>query len=132
MKISSKGRLAVRTMVDIATSSKEYVSVSEIADRLDISVKYLERVISGLIKAGLLESLKGSLGGYKLTKKPKDYNIAEILSTTGDLPELVPCQKSACPQKDKCTTIGCWDNLTKIIYDYLNKVSLLDIINKKY
>lgn len=134
MKISSKGRYAVRVMVDIATSNKEYISLSEIAERQNISVKYLERIVSALTKAKLLESLKGSLGGYKLTKNPKDYNVAEILSITGDLPELAPCQKSKtqCPNKKECATIGCWENLTKIIYDYLNNVSLLDLVNKTY
>ena len=134
MKISSKGRYAVRVMVDIATSNKEYVSLSEIAERQNISVKYLERIVSALTKAKLLESLKGSLGGYKLTKNPKDYNIAEILDVTGDLPELAPCQKQQieCPNKAKCSTISCWETLNKIIYDYLNRVSLQDLINKTF
>ncbi|MBQ8615383.1 MAG: Rrf2 family transcriptional regulator, partial [Clostridia bacterium] len=129
-----KGRYAVRVMVDIATSNKEYVSLSEIADRQSISVKYLERIVSKLTKAELLDSLKGSLGGYKLTKQPKDYSIAQILSVTGDLPELAPCQKlkAQCPNKKDCSTIGCWENLTKIIYDYLNSISLQDLINKTF
>lgn len=134
MKISSKGRYAVRVMIDIATSKKEYVSLSEIAERQNISVKYLEKIVSGLIKAKLLKSLMGPLGGYKLTKNPKDYSITEILAVTGDLPELAPCQKqqTECPNKDKCSTIGCWETLNKIIYDYLNKVSLQDLINKVF
>ena len=134
MKISSKGRYALRAMVDIATSNKEYVSLSEIAERQNISIKYLEKIVSGLTKANLLESLIGSLGGYKLTKAPKDYSVAEILSTTGDLPELAPCQKQKiqCPNKNQCSTIGCWEALTKIIFDYLNKITLLDVINKTY
>ena len=134
MKISSKGRYAVRVMVDIATSNKEYVSVSEIADRQNMSVKYLERIISQLTKANLLESLMGSLGGYKLTKKPSELCIAQILSVTGDMPELAPCQKSQnqCPNKNECTTVGCWDTLAKIIYDYLSNVSLQDLIDKTY
>lgn len=134
MKISSKGRYAVRVMMNIATSNKEYVSLSEIAERQNISVKYLEKIVSGLIKAKLLESLMGSLGGYKLTKHPKEYNIAEILAVTGDLPELAPCQKhqNECPNKDKCFTAGCWETLNKIIYDYLYKVTLQDLINKTF
>lgn len=134
MKISSRGRYAVRVMVDIATANKEYISLSEIAERQKISVKYLERIVAILTKARLLESLKGSLGGYKLAKKPENYSVAEILSITGDLPELAPCQKSkiSCTKKKDCSTIGCWETLTTIIYDYLNKVSLLDLINKTY
>lgn len=134
MKISSKGRYAVRVMVYIAKSDKEYVSISEIAEKQNISVKYLERIVSGLTKAKLLTSLMGSLGGYKLTKQPKDCTIAEILAVTGDLPELAPCQKEStpCPSKNTCSTIGCWETLAKIIYDYLTNVSLLDLINKSY
>lgn len=134
MKISSKGRYAVKVLVDIATSNKEYVSLSEIAERQNLSIKYLERIVSNLVKAHLLDSLKGSLGGYKLTKSPQEYTIAEILSVTGDLPELAPCQKSSqgCPNQKDCTTIGCWEVLTSIIYKYLNNVSLLDLINNTY
>lgn len=134
MKISSKGRYAVRVLVDIATSDKQYVSLSEIADRQGISVKYLERIMSMLTKSKLLDSQMGSLGGYKLSKDAGNIKISDILSVTGDLPELAPCQKAStpCPNKTECTTIGCWENLTKIIHDYLSNVSLLDIINKKY
>ena len=134
MKISSKGRYAVRVMVDIAVSNKEYVSLSEISQRQGISIKYLEQIIAKLTKAKLLDSLRGSLGGYKLTKKPSEYSIAEILAVTNDLPEFVPCLKSnqKCPRKDSCATIGCWETLTNIIYDYLDKVTLQDLINKSY
>lgn len=132
MKISSKGRYAVRVMVDIASTDKDFVSLSEIAERQHITIKYLEQIISRLLKAGLLESMRGSQGGYRLAKKPNEYTIAEILSTTNDLPALAPCQTSdtPCPLKDKCTTVGCWDELTKLIYDYLNSVTLQDLINK--
>ena len=71
MKISSKGRYAVRVMADIATQNKEYVSLSEIAERQNISVKYLEKIVSLLSKSGLLTSMMGSLGGYRLSKDRK-------------------------------------------------------------
>lgn len=134
MKISSRGRYAVRLMVEIATSNKEYVSISEISEKQNISIKYLEQIISKLVKSNLLESLRGAQGGYKLLKLPKEYTIASILKVTGDMPEIVPCLNSErpCPQKQNCSTVGCWETLTKIIYDYLNKVTLQDLIDKTY
>lgn len=134
MKISSKGRYAVRIMADIASCDKEVVSLSEVATRQNLSVKYLEKIMSSLTKAKLLDSVMGSQGGYKLSKNPKNCTVAEVLAATGDLPELAPCQKNngVCPQKNKCSASGCWDNLTKIIYDYLKSVSIFDIINKTY
>ncbi len=134
MKISSKGRYAVRVLVDIASSNKSYVSLSEIAERQNISVKYLEQIVSNLTKAKLLESQMGSQGGYRLVKKPEEYNIAEILSVTNDLPQIAPCQKSSseCPHNKECSTKGCWENLNKIICDYLQNVSLQNLIDKIY
>ena len=132
MKISSKGRYAVAVMVDIAMANKEFVSIAEISSRQNITVKYLEQIISKLVKANLLTSCRGIAGGYKLNKPPKDYTIAEILYATGDMPKIVPCRMegAVCPEKDKCHTIGVWEGLSAIIYDYLNKVSLQDLIDK--
>lgn len=133
MKISSKGRYAVRVMADIASSNKQCVSLSEIAERQNISVKYLEKIFSILTKNKLLKSIMGSQGGYVLTKNAKDYTIAEILSATGDTPKLAPCLVSncECPNKNQCFTISCWENLTKLIFDYLDKLTLEDIIHNK-
>lgn len=134
MKISSKGRYAVRIMVDISVAGKEYVSSSEIADRQNISIKYLEQIIAKLVKAKLLYSSRGALGGYKLTKKPSDYKMSEILAVTNDLPEFTPCLSNHinCPRRDKCSTIGCWETLSNLIYEYLNKITLQDLIDKTY
>lgn len=132
MKISSKGQYAVRVMAQLAESKKEYVSLSEIAEKQNISVKYLEKIMSLLTKAKLLESSMGSLGGYKLAKSPDKCMVSDILSVTGDLPELVPCQKAHCPNQCKCVTMGCWETLSNIIYDYLKSISLLDLVNKTY
>lgn len=134
MKISSKGRYAVRILIDIATANKDYVSISEISERQGISVKYLEKIVNILVKGKLVESQMGSKGGYKLAKKPQQCTIAEILALTGDAPVLAPCQmsKEKCPQAKKCTTIGYWETLQKLIYDNLNKITLQDLINKTY
>ena len=78
MKISTKGRYALRVMIDIAINSKnEYVSIKDIAIRQDISKKYLEQIMTMLSKAKLIETTRGNIGGYKLTKQPKEYKIGE-------------------------------------------------------
>lgn len=134
MKISSKGRYAVRVLTYIAQNEKRYVSLSEIANKENITIKYLEQVISMLLKADLVSSLRGSLGGYKLSRAPKEISIAEILTVTGDLPKLAPCQTAeiGCPNTKFCPSIGCWDKLAKIISDYLSKVTLQNLMDKTY
>lgn len=134
MKISSKGRYAVRILIDIATAKKEYVSISEISERQGISVKYLEKIMNILVKGKLTESLMGQKGGYKLSKSPKNISVAEIFSLTGDAPVLAPCQISPnkCPKIKDCTTIGYWETLQKLIFDNLKKITLQDIIDKNY
>lgn len=134
MKISSKGRYAVRVMADIALTNEEFVSLSEIADRQKLSLKYLEQIISKLVKAKLLCSQRGKQGGYKLTRAPKDISVSQILAVTGDLPKFAPCINSSknCPLEKNCTGLGCWATLSKIIFDYLDNVSLQDLLDKTY
>jgi len=134
MKISSKGRYAVRVLIDLATSGEEFTSLSSIAERQNISVKYLERIMNMLVKSKLVLSLKGKTGGYKLTKPAKDYSVYDILAVTGDAPNIAPCQnsKQKCQMQNKCTSIGYWNTLQNLIVDNLNKITLADIINKTY
>lgn len=134
MKISSKGRYAVRIMSEIAKNPDTCVSVSEIAEKQNISVKYTEQIINKLVKNNLLLSFRGVQGGYKLTKKPSEYKISEILSVTGDTPQIAPCLLSDkhCPRIDSCDSIGCWETLNKIIFDYLSHISLQDLLDKNY
>ena len=132
MKISSKGRYAVRVLVDIAIHKNDYVSISEISNRQNISVKYLERIMSILVKGKLVTSLMGQKGGYKLAKPANKCTIAEILELTGDSPDLAPCQKTGCPNANKCPTIGYWETLQKLIFDNLCTITLQDLINKTY
>ena len=88
MKISAKGQYAVRLMVDVAKSN-DVLSISTISQKQSISSKYLEQIVSKLVKAKLLESVRGHMGGYKLSKAPDKISIKDILSTTGDTCELV-------------------------------------------
>lgn len=133
MKITTKGRHAVRVMIDIARSEKEFVSITEISHRQHITTKYLEQIISLLVKKDLLESMRGANGGYKLTKKVSEYNIKEILDATGDTTELAECLKGKeCPVSNRCDSVIVWRELTNLINDYLEKVTLEDLIKKAY
>ena len=128
MKISTKGQYAVRLMVEIA-KCEGYVPISTIAKNQELSVKYLEQIVSLLVKHNLLESERGHKGGYKLTKSPSEYSIKEILETTGDITGVVPCVKGDCKRRHICSTAGVWATLSTLIGNYLAGVSLQDLID---
>lgn len=133
MKISTKGRYAVRIMAELARHPLQFISVAELSQKQEISAKYIEKIISLLIKANLISSTRGAQGGYKLTKSPAQITVAEILRATDDLPKLVPCldTQTPCPRMKFCDSISCWDKLTKLITDYLSSVTLNDLLNQK-
>ena len=86
-----------------------------------------------LSKAGLTSSLRGQTGGYKLKKSADKITLAQVLRITGDLPELAPCLRDqVCPIKNKCNSIGVWEGLTKVIDDYLEKITIKDVLDKNY
>ena len=132
MMVSTKGRYALTVMVDLARNSGEdYVSLADIAERENLSMKYLESIISTLNKGGLLLSLRGKNGGYKLAREPKDYNISEILLLTEGTLAPVNCIMQDGVQCDKaatCSTLPLWAGLDKAIEDYLGAITLEDII----
>ena len=134
MKISSKGRYAVRVMAELARHENETLSVTYLSANQGITIKYLEKILALLTKAKLVESSRGAQGGYKLTKSPEKYSVADILKVTDDLPELAPClcSDSRCPRADNCDSLVCWDKLSMLITDYLNSVSLKDLLNKSF
>lgn len=134
MKISSKGRYAVRVMAELARHENETLSVTYLSANQGITIKYLEKILALLTKAKLVESSRGAQGGYKLTKSPEKYSVADILKVTDDLPELAPClcNDSRCPRADNCDSLGCWDKLSMLITDYLKSVSLKDLLNKSF
>ena len=130
--VSTKGRYALTVMVDLAKlSDGGYVSLADIAEKENLSMKYLESIISILNKGGLLQSLRGKNGGYKLARDPADYNIAEILLLTeGTLAPVncimqdgVQCEKAA-----TCSTLPLWAGLDNVIDKYLSAITLEDII----
>lgn len=130
MKISSKGRYAVRIMAELAKRSDGFVSVAELSKVQGISVKYTEKIISMLLKANLILSVRGAAGGYRLLRAPEEYSVREILSVTDDLPRLAPClDRGGCERMGVCPSVGCWEKLNGMILDYLQNVKLSDLIN---
>lgn len=131
MEITTKGRYAVRIMADIARNNQDYVSLSEIAERQQISIKYLEKIIAMLSKAKLVESMRGANGGYKLSKDMKEISVKQILDATGDSIKVSTCTAGEeCPKADKCDTIGVWNTLNGLINSYLQSVSLKDLVEQ--
>lgn len=131
MKISTKGRYAVRLMLDIAQHSNgENISLKDVSKRQDISLKYLEQIVNMLSKAGLLKSQRGSQGGYKLLRKPEEYTIGDILRVTeGDLAPVACLEDGAdeCQRIDVCPTIKLWRGLHATINEYLDGITLADL-----
>ena len=133
MEITTKGRYAVRVMVDIARSDEQIVSLSDIALRQKISQKYLEKIISSLVKEKLLISKRGANGGYKLSKSAEEYSVKEILDAMGENTKVASCEgEDKCPMADKCDTMGVWHTLNHLIANYLEGITLKDLIEKTY
>lgn len=130
MKISTKGRYALRVMIDLAiNSNNSYISLKDIANRQDISMKYLEQIVAILNKAGYLETARGNNGGYKLARKPKEYMIGDILRVTeGDLSPIACIRVENCSRKENCKTFGFWQGLDNVINEYVDSKTLEDLI----
>ncbi len=134
MKISTKGRYALRFMIDLAKNGKgRYISLKDASIRQDISLKYLEQIASTLSKADLIQSIRGSQGGYRLTRAPHDYTIGDILRPIeGDF-ACVACLESspnACERYEICPTVHFWEGLSKVITDYLDGTTLGDLLER--
>ena len=133
MKISTKGRYALIVMIDLATNNNgEFISLTDIANRQGISNKYLEQIVSMLNKAGYLQTSRGNNGGYKLSKKPEEYKVGDILrATEGDLAPIVCLtEEGHCDKQNKCATYWFWEGLDKVINDYIDSKTLADFVNK--
>ena len=135
MMISTRGRYALRVMLDLAKDeSGTYVPLDDIARREGMSEKYLESIIVVLSRAGLVKALRGKGGGYMLTRRPEEYPIGEILRLTEKTLAPVTCLESgaACPEADACPTFPLWQGLDKVIDDYLMAHSLGDLLPKAH
>lgn len=132
MKISTKGRYAVRVMIDLATyGNGKCVAVRQIAERQQISEKYLEQIIGVLNKAGYVKSIRGAQGGYKLTRDPVDYTVGDILRLTEGSLCPVSCLEgngNECDRFDTCATIKVWKRLQDAINDVVDHVTIQDLL----
>ncbi len=135
MKISTKGRYALRLMLDLAQNSHgEAVALRDISARQEISTKYLEQIVSTLSRAGLLKSSRGAQGGYRLTRQPEEYTVGEILRITeGELAPVACLDTDAepCPRADDCLTLPFWKGMEKAIEDYVDHVTLKDLLSQQ-
>lgn len=133
MKISTKGRYALRLMLDLATyNTGDPVSIKDIAKRQEISEKYLEQIISILNKAGFVKSIRGAQGGYVLRKDPKDYTVGMILrQTEGDLSPVgcVSADADVCERESQCVTVRVYRELNDAINGVVDRITLEDLVN---
>ncbi|WP_330586741.1 RrF2 family transcriptional regulator [Aminipila terrae] len=134
MRVSTKGRYALRLMIDLAEhDTGEYISLKDISQRQNISTKYLEQIVSQLCKAGYLNSVRGPQGGYKLAKVPKDYTIGDILRITEGKFAPTTClmdEENQCEMYEECATISFWEGLYAVINQYIDSFTLEDIVEQ--
>ena len=131
--ISTKGRYALRVMADLAEQdSEKFIPLEEIAQRQGISKKYLEAILKTLVQNNLLKGHRGKGGGYKLTKKPTDYTVGEILELTEGTLAIVSClEKNAevCERKNFCKTLPMWEKFNKLTHDFFFGITLKDLLS---
>ena len=133
--ISTRGRYALRMLLDLAQNQGEgVVALKEIATRQEISKKYLEQIIPVLNRAGLLHTTRGVQGGYRLTRRPEEYTVWDILSATETGLCSVACLEpgaAPCQREPECLTKPIWAGLNHVIQEYLGSITLQDILDKK-
>ena len=133
MLISTKGRYALRVMIDLAEHQAEgFIPLKVIAQRQEISEKYLESIIKLLVKARLLNGVRGKGGGYQLAKAPEQYTVESILRITEGSMAPVSCLEpgaGACPRASDCRTLPMWRELDKLITEYFENITLADLMH---
>ena len=132
--ISTKGRYALRVMIDLAEQNPEkFIPLEEIAIRQGISKKYLENILKSLVQQNFLKGLRGKGGGYKLTRKPEEYKVGEILEVTEGTLAVVSCLQAdsvPCERKNFCKTLPLWKKFNQITHDFFFGISLKDLVNQ--
>ena len=131
--ISTKGRYAIRVLLDLAAHHNgRYIPMKEVAARQEISLKYIERIMPALKASGLVASVHGIGGGYRLTREPEQYTLWEILSLVeGDLAPVSCLQSGAapCPRAAECRTLPVWEGYQKLTENYFRGITLADLLN---
>lgn len=131
--ISTKGRYSIRILLDLAEHRNgDFIPMKEVAGRQGISLKYIERLMPALKAAGLVESVHGIGGGYRLTREPEEYSLWEILELAeGDLAPVACLQPEApvCQRADECRTLGVWQGFYDLTRDYFSRITLTDLLD---
>ncbi len=132
MRISTRGRYALRVMIDLAEhNSESYIPLKDIVARQEISQKYLEGIMTDLSKGGMLDAQHGKGGGYRLNRAPDQITVLDILVTTeGDLAPIACLEGTAepCARAAECRTLPMWEKLYQIIRDYFGGITLADLM----
>ncbi len=132
MMISTKGRYALRVMIDLASQQTlSYTPLKEITQRQNISTKYLESILSTLVKANLVIGIRGKGGGYRLTQGPEEYTIGHILRLTEGSLAPVSClhpKSPPCERVDSCPTLPMWKKLNDLIDEFFDGITLQDLV----
>lgn len=135
MKISTRGRYALRLMLDLALNGQDQcVTIKSISERQEISGKYLEQIITVLSRAGFVKSVRGSQGGYKLARPAEEYTVGMILRLIEGSMVPVACMEddpNQCPRCDKCATLDLWKQLDKAISDVIDNTTLADLAERQ-
>lgn len=131
MLISTRGRYALRVIIDLAEcAQEEYIPLKDVAARQEISEKYLESIIKLLVKGGIVEGLRGKGGGYRLVGKPENYTVGQILRLTEGSTAPVACLEEnavPCARADSCRTLAMWTRLDEMIQSYLDGITIADL-----
>ncbi|MGN1118268.1 MAG: RrF2 family transcriptional regulator [Acutalibacteraceae bacterium] len=135
MKISTKGRYALRMLIDLAEHENcGFIALKDIADRQNISKKYLEQIIPIFNKSDILKTTRGSQGGYMLSRSPDKYTVGEILRLTEGSLAPVACLNQnpiECERSSECPTLPVWQGLNRVINEYLDGITLQDILDQQ-
>lgn len=133
MLISTRGRYALRVLLDLADNQKEgYIPMKDVAERQDLSLKYIERIMPVLSKNKYVVGVHGKGGGYRLAKEPKDYKVGDILRLTeGDLAPVacIGCNAEPCDRAEICKTLPMWKEFQNVVNNYFDGITLFDLMN---
>ncbi|MEM7358039.1 MAG: Rrf2 family transcriptional regulator [Pseudomonadota bacterium] len=133
MKLTTKGRYAVTAMMDLALHARiDCVTLADIAERQNISLAYLEQLFGSLRKAGLIASLRGPKGGYRLARDDKEISLADILVASEEEIDLTCGGGSKCSSTDPCLTHSLWNNLSQEFFEFLDSKKLNELVRSRY
>ena len=136
MLISTRGRYALRIFIDLAEHNDgNYIPMKEVAARQGLSLKYLERILPVLAKNKLIVGIQGKGGGYRLSRKPEEYTVGEILRLTdGNLAPVscLECDAKVCERASECRTLDMWTKFFKLTNEYFDGITIADLMKKKH